>query len=153
MATSFPCLLLALAAGVACGRSEKPAAAKADSTVAVPPVADARIVQERADWTAFAAALPRGSAAAAAALERYRREHGVPFDFFLQPDVPDSVMRALRVQDDEMGCGALLTAFVHRIPRDDRVLMALPAIEFDTAGRTLRRWPLPGESGFFEIVS
>lgn len=47
----------------------------------------------------------------------------------------------------------MLTAFVHRIPRDDRVLMALPAIELDTAGRTLRRWPLPGESGFFEIVS
>ena len=113
---------------------------------------DTGIVQERADWAAFVAALPKDSVAAARALERYRRDHGVPLEFFVRPGVPDSVFRALHVPEDEMGCGSLMTAFVRRMPSAHPILMELPAFEFDSAGRILTRWPLPGEAGFSEVV-
>lgn len=109
-------------------------------------------IRDRADWAAFVAGLPRDPAAAASALERYRRDHGVPFEFLVRPGVPGSVVRALRVPQDEMGCGSLVTALVRRMPSSHPILMELPAFEFDAAGRILRRWPLPGESGFFEVV-
>lgn len=142
---------LVLSASVGCRSREQPPAARSDSVVTAD-AADTGIVQERADWAAFVAGLPSASTATANALERYRREHGVPFEFFVRRGVPDSVIRALRVPEDEMGCGSQLTAFVRRMPSGHPVLMELPAFEFDSAGRILRRWPLPGESGFYEIV-
>lgn len=146
-------LLLALAGVGACDDREKPLDAKQDSVAAAAAVtADTGMIQERADWPAFAQALPKDPQGATLALERYRRDHGLPFDFFLRPDLADTLTRALRTQEDEMGCGALVRAFVREIPRDHPILMALPAMEFDSAGRTLRRWPLPGETGFFQLV-
>ena len=145
-------VLAALSESVGCGSREQAPAARPDSMIAAEAAADTGIVQERADWAAFVAALPKDSAAAASALERYRRDHGVPFEFFVRRGVPDSVIRALHVPEDEMGCGSLVTAFVRRMPSSHPVLMDLPAFEFDSAGRILTRWPLPGESGFYEIV-
>jgi hypothetical protein len=113
---------------------------------------DTGIVQDRADWSAFAQALPRDPARAARALEAYRRQQGLPFEFLLRDDAPDSVKRAWRIGEDEMGCGTQLNAFVRRMPLGHAVLMTLSAIELDSTGRTLRQWPLPGISGFHEIV-
>ena len=143
---------MALSASVGCGSREEAPAVRPDSMLAAAAAADTGIVQERADWAAFVAALPKDSAAAASALERYRRDHGVPFEFFVRRGVPDSVIRALHVPEDEMGCGSLVTAFVRRMPSSHLILMELPAFEFDTAGEIVKRWPLPGESGFYEIV-
>ena len=49
------------------------------AVVSAPAISDTAIVQDRADWDAFCRALPSEPTAAAAALERYRRENGPSF--------------------------------------------------------------------------
>lgn len=150
------CVLLVLAVVTACTRGDTRRGAAEDSVAldtAAVLASDTAIVQDRADWSAFAQALPRDPAAAARALESYRQRHGLPLEFFLRDDAPDTLKRTWRIEEDEMGCGTLLNAFVSRMPLGHPVLMTLRAIEFDSAGRTRRQWPLPGISGFYEIVA
>lgn len=112
----------------------------------------AGIVESRADWAEFEKLLPRDSVAAAAALERYRQSLGLPFDFSI--DEPDraAVAKHLHVVDDEMGSGAYVTAFVTRMPDKHSVLGTSPVIEFDSAGRSVRRWEIPRDVEFWYVV-
>jgi hypothetical protein len=70
----------------------------------------------------------------------------------VRSDAPPSLTTALRVEENEMGCGVLALAFVRRMPVDLPVFHTLRAIEFDLLGKTVREWPLPGEAGFSELV-
>jgi hypothetical protein len=150
-------LVLALTAGTACVAREKPRDTSKSPAVAETPVVpvapDTGIVQDRADWASFEQRLPRDPEAAATELERYRRDHGLPFDFYLRPDAPEALTAGLRKEEDEMCSGTLVTAFVRQMPRDHRVLASSPAIEFDSTGRLLRQWPLPSDVEFSEIVA
>ena len=135
-------------------RADTPAAAPAAAPPAAPPAAlDSVVVQDRADWDSLEAHLPTRPDSAAAALERYRQAHGLPLDFDVKRDAPDALLRSLRTEEDEMAGGTpSISAFVRRMPTHHVVLDVSPVIEFDTAGRILRRWPLPNDIGYSEVV-
>ncbi|HET9010476.1 MAG TPA: hypothetical protein VFN38_01615, partial [Gemmatimonadaceae bacterium] len=115
---------------------------------------DSVVVQDSAGWSSFQARLPKRADSAAAALERYRRTHGLPFEFFLRKDAPAALVRALRTEEPDMSCGTTFaTAFVRRMPREHSVLDVAPVIEFDSTGRMLRRWPLPNDVEYWEMVA
>lgn len=142
--------MLFLAQG--CARPDESKDSRAEPVSAVAQdVADTGIVQDRADWESFWQGLPRDSALAAAALERYRQAAGLPFMFFVRPSAPVAIRSALR-KEEEMACGEVTRAFVRRLPVGHAVFETLRAIEFDTAGGIVREWPLPGDAGFFELV-
>src|SRR5687767_11144689 len=90
-------------------------AAMSTACVVDRPEPQAAIVQQRDDWPRFLEELPRNNYAAARALERYRRRHGLPQAFFVPDSVPPDQRRGLAVDEDEM-CGKGLTAFVTWIP-------------------------------------
>jgi hypothetical protein len=130
--------------------------AGATASAPAPPIErDTSIVQQRADWTEFRAALPRDAAAAAAALEGYRRLHGLPLDFTLDDKAPDSVKRVLGLAEfeDEMGCGTPVTAHVRSLGTRHPLLITSRVIEFDSTGRTLREWPVPDAPRVGDVIA
>jgi hypothetical protein len=109
-------------------------------------------VQSRADWEYFEQHLSRDPQAAAVALERYRDQLGLPFSFSVRSDAPAALARALKMNDDEM-CGQTMTAFVRRFPQKDPVLSGSAVVELDSAGRTVRLWPVPNDVEYWDIVA
>jgi len=148
--------LVATVVFVACKKST-PAADAPGSTTSATASAAARaetaVVQHRADWEGFQQALPRAPDSAAGRLEAYRREYGLPFTFFVNSSAPEAVLRQLDKPDDEMGCGATVTAFVKQMPNHHVVLETSPVIEFDSTGGVLREWHVPGDVDFWELVA
>jgi hypothetical protein len=126
-------------------------AAMSTACVVDRPEPQAAIVQQRDDWPRFLEELPRNNYAAARALERYRRRHGLPQAFFVPDSVPPDQRRGLAVDEDEM-CGKGLTAFVTWIPPHHRVLGVERVLEFDAQGKIVRQWPLPNGVGGFDIL-
>ena len=112
---------------------------------------DTGLVRHRADWDAFQQALPTDPAGAAAALERYRDLHGLPLDFFLDARAPESLRKAL-ASDDDMSCGAVITAFVRSIPLRHSLLSTSRVLEIDSAGRTLREWQLGSDADLWDPI-
>jgi hypothetical protein len=115
-------------------------------------IVDSPIVQSRADWEYFEQHLSRDPERAAVALERYRERLGLPFTFAVRTDAPASIARTLKLTGDEM-CGATITAFVRRFPGKHPVLDGSAVVEFDSTGRTVRRWPLPADLDYWELVA
>lgn len=108
---------------------------------------DTVLVRQRADWEPFIAKLPTDPAAAAAALEDYRRRHGLAFDYLIHDDMPDSLRRALGVRSDadEMGCGAAVTMHVQRLAVLHPFVYPEWVVELDSTDRVIHRWPVPDE--------
>jgi hypothetical protein len=104
-------------------------------------VASRRPVQERGDWEGFRDRLPTDPRAAAAALEQYRERHGLLLTFWPRDGAPEALMQGLTTHPHP--CGESLQAFVKAIPHDDPVLDAELVVEFDEAGRVVRRWRIP----------
>lgn len=137
-------------------KSRATAGAPAVASAAASPSAalDSVVVQDSADWPAFAAHLPQRADSAAAALERYRRARGLPLEFFVERAAPKSLLARVHTEEDEMSCGGdYATAFVRRMPTAHAVLSISEVAEFDSAGRELRRWPLPRDVEFAEVVA
>jgi hypothetical protein len=136
------------------GSCDKPQPAIRDSDVAISPAEpDTGPVLDRPDWAAFEARLSKDPAIAASDLERYRRAHGLPFEFFLSRGAPEVLKRALeRSANDGAPCGSGLVAFVRRFPATSRDYLTSPVYEVDSAGAILREWPLPNDVDYHEIV-
>ena len=150
-------LLLALVAGSALEACDKPRASAntVATTMEAAPDPDTGVVLHRADWDAFEERLSRDPAIAASDLERYRRLHGLPFNFFLTKAAPAALERAYSKSvdgGDEAPCGSGLRIFARRFPRDNRAFAPSPVIELDSAGRVLRQWPMPNDVDYWDIV-
>ena len=153
ISTTRAVLFAAVAAlcAAACGPARE-APPKGPEALRVPEVAvETTVVQDSGGWAAFRAALPRDPVTAAAALERYRAERGLPFDFFIRTDAPAALRQTVRANEDDM-CGESATAFVDRVPLGHRLLATSPAIELDSAGRVVRRWALSDDVEFWDVV-
>ena len=116
------------------------------------PAVDEPFVQRRTDWEELEHRLPTDPKAAAATLEAYRQQYGLPLDFWLTDRVPASVTKTLGV-DDDWGCGRGLTVFARRVPIGHPLLGVDPVIEFDTAGAILREWSVPNGYASPEVVA
>jgi hypothetical protein len=148
--------LVASVVFVACKKSTRVPEASGSTTSATRSAAaepETVLVQHRADWERFQHALPQAPDSAAGRLEAYRREYGLPFTFFVNSRAPAAILRQLHKPDDEMGCGATVTAFVKQMPIHHVVLETSPVIEFDSTGRVLSEWDVPGDVDFSELVA
>jgi hypothetical protein len=128
-----------------------PQPAKESTATTTRPTPDTALVQRRADWEAFRKSLARDPQTAAAALERYRVEHGLPFQFYYDEKSPVVLAGRVKTEDTEM-CGRVAQAFVRRMPVGDALLSISPIIEYDSTGHVLRKWPLSSGVEFAEIV-
>ena len=106
------------------------------------PAVDEPLVQRRTDWEELEHRLSGDPRAAAAALDDYRRQHGLPLPFWIPDSVSATITQRLGVEED-WGCGRGITVFARRVPVRHPVLGVDPVIEFDSAGRIVREWPLP----------
>jgi hypothetical protein len=125
----------------------------AASAAARPAALDSTVVQDLADWPSLEAHLPMRADSAAAALERYRQAHGLPLEFFVRPNAPKPLLARVHTEQEEMCGGDFATAFVRRMPTTHAVLSVSEVAELDSAGRELRRWPLPRDVEFGEVVA
>ncbi len=115
-------------------------------------VTNAGITQTRDDWDDLQRSLPKDSLRAAAMLETYRAEHGLPFEFFLRTDAPPTIVAALESDDSRKACGKRATAFVTRFPETHPVFAATRALEFLPNDSIVTRWTLPADVALAEIV-
>lgn len=112
----------------------------------------AAFVERRADWAAFIERLPTNPIAAAAALDRYRQENGLPFPFMVKLDSSAGAARGLHVRDEEIGGGSSVTVFLGRMPDSLSVLHASPVYELNEEGSILRGWSIPQDVEFWTVV-
>jgi hypothetical protein len=143
----------------ACGPGERPHAdsdaARAPASAPAPArtLTDSTVVQDLPGWNAFQRGLPRQPDSAAAALERYRQTNGVPLDFYVRKGLPQSIVHRLTTREDDMSCGPpTAMVFVKRMPVSNALIETSEVSEIDSAGRELRRWPLPNDVDYWEIV-
>ncbi len=102
------------------------------------------LVAARADWQDFITRLPGDPAAAAAALDTYGRRNGLPMSFMLAPDAPEEMVKAFTVNPHP--CGESVTAFARAVPASHPVADPDLVVEFDAAGREVRRWSVPADA-------
>jgi hypothetical protein len=140
---------------VGCGQPDSASDAEAERrSVAIdtPNVTDTGLVQTRADWSDFVRTLSRHPDSAARALESYRQRLGLPFLFSVRDSASAAARAGVTIDEEGTPCGASLTAFMRSLPVDHPLLVPTAAMEFDSTGRVLRRWPLPGDADFHEMV-
>lgn len=109
-------------------------------------------VRRRTDWEELEQRLPKTPAAAAAALDDYRRRYGLPLRFYIRADAPPALVANLGLEEDDEGCGREITVFARRVPLQHAFLGSDPVIETDSAGHILRRWAVPNGSASPEVV-
>ena len=143
-------VVVAVALCTACSGSNDVESMSPDTKAMI--ASSAGIVQTRSDWDDVQRKLPRDSTAAASALEAYRAEKGLPFEFFIRSDAPATIAHALVTDENRRSCGARATVFVTKLPTADSVLAVLNAIEFNASGKTLQRWPVPADVTMSDLV-
>jgi len=94
-------------------------------------------------WMALVEGVPASPAAAATALERIRRRTGLWMDLWA-----DSTIDSTRYILDDAPCGSVATLFLQRLPSPSlsHHLTSELAVEIDSLGRELQRWPVPLDS-------
>ena len=91
----------------------------------------------RAEWDSVASHLPPGLKAAAA-LESFRLRHGLFFTLWA-----DSTVDPTRYPLDDGPCGSVASTFAATLPLTTHPLSVELALEVDSSGHVLRRWPIP----------
>ncbi len=92
----------------------------------------------RAEWDSLVSHLPTAPQAATAALESFRLRRGLFFTLWA-----DSTVDSTQYPLDDAPCGVVASAFMGRLPITTHPLSVELAVEIDSLGHELRRWPLP----------
>jgi len=97
-----------------------------------------RLERFNSRWSQLTAQVPGEPVAAARALESLRQNGGLAFDLWADSTV-DSTTYVLT----DAPCGSVASVFLRRLPVGVHALSVDFAIETDSAGHTLRQWPMP----------
>src|SRR5260370_3514817 len=92
-------------------------------------------------WAALTAQVSTSPSAAARALESIRAQYGLSLDLWA-----DSTVDSTHFVLEDAPCGAVTLLFLRRLPLGIHPLSADIAIEADSPGRELHRWPMPLDS-------
>jgi hypothetical protein len=97
-----------------------------------------------ADWRRTIASLPQDPYEAAAALNAAYGRAGIPLTYWMKQEIADT----LRESPPDLAwfehpCGPTALVQAPTIPAPDNRLDSEYAVELDSTGRELRRWPLP----------
>jgi len=92
----------------------------------------------RAQWDSLASHLPSDPQTATGALESFRDRRGLFFTLWA-----DSTVDSTQYPLDDAPCGMVASALLTQLPLMTHPLSVELAVEVDSTGRELRRWPLP----------
>ena len=92
----------------------------------------------RAQWDSLASQLPSDAQQAIAALESFRERRGLFFTLWA-----DSTVDSTQYPLNDAPCGIVASALLTQLPLVTHPLSVELAVEVDSTGRELRRWPLP----------
>lgn len=90
-------------------------------------------------WNAFAHSVPLDPEGAATAVNSFATKYGIPFEFWA-----DSTVDSTRFSLEEAPCGSVAAGSARRLPRTSPSGLSVDlAVEIDSTGKELGRWPIP----------